>query len=101
MFWRFFRRLISKRPKVAATGPGIQTALRRSAAAEAQPRGQTARDRYIEIAAALKAEAGIDLHTVNERLSGGGDRSAPPRRRRTLDRRDVRGLTPGVPPSSS
>ena len=33
-------------------------------------RGQKARDRYVEVAAALKAEAGVDEHTVNKGLSG-------------------------------
>ena len=40
-----------------AIEPVTKTALRRPGVAEAQTHGQTARDRYIEIAAALKAES--------------------------------------------
>jgi hypothetical protein len=44
-------------PRVIAT-EATKTAPRRTAGAESQARGQKARDRYVEVAAALKAPAG-------------------------------------------
>ena len=59
MFRKFFRRLINGRAKVIATEPATGAALPRPATAERDARGEKARERYIQIAAALKAEAGI------------------------------------------
>jgi hypothetical protein len=53
MFKRFLRYLIN------ATEPATETSLPRPATAERNARGEKARERYIQIAAALKAEAGI------------------------------------------
>jgi hypothetical protein len=55
---------------VIATEPVTKTTLRTPAAAEHQARGQKARDRYIEIAAALKAEAGVRQHTEHKKMNG-------------------------------
>jgi hypothetical protein len=55
---------------VIATEPVAKTALRTPAAAERKARGQKARDRYIEIAAALKAEAGVTQHTEHNKTNG-------------------------------
>jgi hypothetical protein len=64
MFKRFFRYLIN------ATEPATETALRRPATAERNARGEKARKRYIEIAATLKAEAGITHHTAHKKMTG-------------------------------
>jgi hypothetical protein len=52
-----------------AIEPVTKTALRRPGVAEAQTHGQTARDRYIEIAAALKAEAGVKQLTEHKKIN--------------------------------
>jgi hypothetical protein len=64
MFKRFFRSLIN------TTKPTTGAALRRPATAERNARGMKARERYIEIAAALKAEAGITQHTAHKEITG-------------------------------
>jgi hypothetical protein len=68
MFRQFFRCLINA-PKVIVTEPVTKTTLRRPATAERNARGEKARERYIEIAAALKAEAGITLHTAHKKMN--------------------------------
>jgi hypothetical protein len=70
MFRPFFRSLSNRRLKVIATKPVTKTALRPPAVVESQTRGQTARDRYIEIAAALKAEAGVRQHAEHKKMKG-------------------------------
>ena len=52
------------------TEPASETALRRPATAERNARGEKARERYIEIGAALKAEAGITQHTAHKEMTG-------------------------------
>jgi hypothetical protein len=69
MFRRFLRWPFSRQPRVIAT-EATKTALRTPAAAERKARGQKARDRYIEIAAALKAEAGVRQHTEHKKMNG-------------------------------
>jgi hypothetical protein len=64
MFKRFFRSLIN------ATEPATETALRRPATAERNARGEKTRERYIQIAAALKTEAGITQHTAHKEMTG-------------------------------
>jgi hypothetical protein len=64
MFRRFFRSLSS------ATGPATETALRRPATAESNARGEKARERYIQVAATLKTEAGITQHTAHKKMTG-------------------------------
>jgi hypothetical protein len=64
MFKRFFRSLIN------ATEPATETALRRPATAERNARGEKTRKRYIQIAAALKTEAGITQHTAHKEMTG-------------------------------
>jgi hypothetical protein len=59
MLRQFFRLLSNRRPKVIAAEPATKTTLRTPAAAEHKARGRKARDLYVEIAAAVKAEAGV------------------------------------------
>src|SRR5262245_2100464 len=62
--------LTNRQPQVIAAGPVPETERRKLAGAERKARGQKARDRYAEIAAALKAEAGVREHTEHNKLSG-------------------------------
>jgi hypothetical protein len=64
MFQRFFRSLIN------AIEPATETALPRPTTTERNPRGERARKRYIQIAAALKTEAGITQHTAHKKMTG-------------------------------
>jgi hypothetical protein len=69
MFKRFFRYLIN------ATEPATETALRRPATAERNARGEKVRERYLQIAAALKAEAGITQLTAHKEMSSRASRA--------------------------
>ena len=70
MLRQFFRLLSNRRPKVIAAEPATKTTLRTPAVAERQAQRQKARDRYIEVAAGLKAEAGVRQHTEHKKMNG-------------------------------
>jgi hypothetical protein len=58
------------RSQINATEPATDTALPRPAIADRNARGEKVRKRYIQIAAALKAEAGITQHTAHKKMTG-------------------------------
>ena len=62
--------LTNRQPKAITTASAPEAARWKPARAERKGRGQKDRDRYAEIAAALKADAGVTEHIAHKKMSG-------------------------------